>query len=87
MKLAVMKDESSRVPGGGYHYNLHPFEMRDEFECKVYQQMGYIIIEVEDLRGKELIKQAKDALNHQVNVAVLADAAEKNTPGPRPINS
>ncbi len=39
--------------------------------------MGYVIIEVEDARGEELIKEALAALKHQIEVALLTEAVIK----------
>lgn len=75
MKLAVRKEEGS-IPGGGFHYMLHPLAMNSEFECAVFAQMGYIIFEVPDDKGAQLIKAACAALSHQLEVAVFADANE-----------
>lgn len=75
MKLAVRKDEGS-VPGGGYHYNVHPMKMRDDFEAAVYQQMGYVIIDIHDHDGTKLITDARLALKHQLEVAQLTALAE-----------
>ena len=77
MKLAVRKDTSGTVPLGGYYYSLHPIKLRDDFEANTYELMGYIIITVEDSRGEELLKEAREALNHQINVSVLAEDALK----------
>ncbi len=75
MKLAVRKEEGS-IPGAGFHYNLHPIEMRNDLETEIFQRMGYIIIEVPEKKGAQLIKAACAALSHQIEVAVFADAAE-----------
>lgn len=75
MKLAVRKDASSNVPAGGFHYMLHPQAMAGDMGAAVYEQMGYIIIEVPDEVGTRLIAGAVEALKHQVQVACLAEHA------------
>lgn len=75
VKLAVKKEEG-RIPGGGFHYMLMPMRIEDAFQASAFERMGNIIIEVTDERAEELIKQAGEAMMHQLNVAVLADAAE-----------
>lgn len=72
MKLAVRKDEGS-VPGGGFHYFLHPIEMQSNVEAQLFGVMGYVLIEVEEERGKALLTEAREALRHQVDVAYLVD--------------
>jgi len=77
MKLAVMKDSSGKFPMGGFHYNVIPMAMQDDLSIWTYEKMGHIIIEVDDETGKRLLKEAGAALRHQVEVAILTDAAEK----------
>ncbi len=76
MKLAVMKDTSGRVPMGGFHYMLMPIKLEDDMQAEIYKLMGHIIIEVPDEKGEQLIKAACATLQHQLEVAVFADAAE-----------
>lgn len=80
MKLAVRK-EPGHIPGSGFHYHLFPIEMNgpEGMHELAFKMMGHVIIEVDDERGKELIKDAKLALKHQVEIALLTDAAEKAT--------
>jgi len=73
--LAVKKDEGS-VPMGGFHYMLHPIEMRSPEEAQIFQFMGYVIVEVDAAWGKKLVAEAHAALAHQVQVAVLVDGPE-----------
>jgi len=75
MKLAVRKDTSGTVPMGGFHYMLHPLKMDTGFEANLYQMMGYITIEVEQEKGQQLLEAAREALAHQMEVAILTEAA------------
>lgn len=76
MKLAVRKEPGS-VPGGGFHYMLFPMKMESDAQCEIFKLMGHIIIEVAEEIGEALLQAAIAALNHQIQVAVLTDAAEK----------
>ncbi len=80
MKLAVMKVEG-HIRGGGFHYMLHPFFMKDEREEDVFRLMGHIIIEVLDTEGVKLLMDAKEALNHQYHVAILTERKLKEREG------
>lgn len=72
MKLAVRTEESS-IPGGGFHYMLHPIQIRDELEAAVFEQIGHEIIEVPDDHGARLLDAARAALQHQLEVAALTE--------------
>jgi len=72
MLLAVMKAEG-HIPGGGYHYMLHPIALNNVEESKIFKLMGYIILEVPDEKGKRLIIEANNAIIHQVEVARLTE--------------
>lgn len=72
MKLAVKKDEGS-IPGCGFHYMLHPFPFEDEKQAELWGLMGYHIVEVEAEKGERLLREARDALRHQIEVAFLVD--------------
>jgi len=72
MRLAVRKEEGS-VPGGGFHYLLHPIAMTSDAESEIFRLMGHIIIEVDDGLGGRLLADAGCALRHQVEVACLVD--------------
>jgi hypothetical protein len=76
MKLAVRKEEGA-IPGGGFHYMLHPMKMTSEFEAEMYRLMGYIIIEVPETIGEEYLDQARQALRHQLEIAHLAEKSLK----------
>ncbi len=77
MKLAVRK-EPGIVPGSGFHYMLFPMKMDENgMESEFFRLMGYVIVDVEDARGEELLAQGRAALKHQVEIAYLTDAAEK----------
>lgn len=69
MKLAIKKDEGS-IPGGGFHYMLHPFRIPDE-EAPLWSAIGYQVVGVGEEKGQRLLKEAGDALRHQVEVAFL----------------
>lgn len=73
MKLAVKKDAGEMQGMGGYHYMLHPFPMKDDCEASMYFSMGYAIVEVPDAEGERLVTQAKAALAHQMEVAILTE--------------
>lgn len=75
VKLAVRKEEG-RIPGGGFHYMLHPMIMESDFEAECFERMGHVIIEVPKEKGEQLVKAACAALAHQMEVAVFTDAAE-----------
>lgn len=75
MLLAVRKDEGS-VPGGGFHYMLHPIEIASPREADLWRLMRYEIVEVEDERGKQLLADSRAALKHQVEVAFLVDGPD-----------
>lgn len=75
MKLAVRKEEGS-VPGGGFHYLLHPIAMKSDAEGEIFRLMGHVLIEVEEARGEQLLGEARAALRHQVDVAYLVDGPE-----------
>lgn len=78
MKLAVKK-EPGAIPGSGFHYMTFPMAMGEMGTVpEFFELMGYIIIEVPDERGKELLEQARAALKHQVEIAYIADKAERD---------
>lgn len=72
MKIAVRKEEGG-IPGGGFHYMLHPIQMRCEQEAAIFGLMGYHVIGVDDAKGTRLLQEANAALRHQVEVACLVD--------------
>lgn len=75
MKLAVKKDHGS-IPGGGFHYMLHPMKLEpEEMQAAVFELMGYHIIDVDEPTGERLIASARAALNHQIEVATLTERA------------
>ncbi len=74
MTLAVRKEPTS-VPGGGFHYALHPIAVESGAQAAVFELMGYIIIEVDEAVGERLLRHAISALEHQIEVAVLAEKA------------
>lgn len=73
-KLAVRK-EPGIIPGGGYHYMLHPIAMKSDQEAAIFETIGYVIIEVDDAHAAKLLDNARAAINHQVEVAVLTEKA------------
>jgi hypothetical protein len=73
-KLAVRK-EASAIPCGGFHYMLHPLKMGSDTEAAIFDQMGYVIIEVADPQAATLLDAASAALRHQVDVAGLTEKA------------
>lgn len=81
-KLAIRIDTSGTVPMGGNHYMLHPVIMADDFEARSYYAMGHTIVEVEDAEAERLVKEAGQALAHQIEVANLT----MNAWEPSPIN-
>lgn len=77
MKLAVRKDEGS-IPGAGFHYMLMPLRLEGPnkvADADILALTGHVIIEVSDEVGERLLKEAVAALNHQVEVATLAEKA------------
>lgn len=72
--LAVRKDQGS-VIGGGFHYMLHPIELKDEFEAECFQMMGHDVFLVKKSIGERLLKSAREALRHQIEVATLTEQA------------
>jgi hypothetical protein len=76
MKLAVRK-EPGHIPGGGFHYMLFPMKMESDFHAHAFALMGYIIVETSEEDGERLLKEARAALKHQCEVALMADAAEQ----------
>lgn len=71
MKIAIKKDEGN-IPGGGYHYMTFPVPMETQgMHSVAFKMMGYEIIEVDDVLGEKIIKEARQALAHQVEVAHL----------------
>ncbi len=76
MLVAVRKEEGS-IPGTGFHYLMYPIKFTNEMEPKFFELMGYIVFEVNDELGEELLRQARAALSHQVQVAHLCEGAIK----------
>jgi len=76
VKLAVRKEQGS-VPGGGFHYMLHPLKMNTAVEAALFELMGYVIIQVDPELASKLLLEAREALNHQVRVAVLTEETLK----------
>ncbi len=74
MEIAVRKEEGS-IPGTGYHYLMHPIKFENEFQAACYEQMGYVVFDVADTLGEELLVQARQALCHQIQVAHLCEKA------------
>ena len=81
MRLAVRKEEG-RIPGGGFHYLLHPLEVAPGQEEKIYASIGYNIVDVPDATGARLLSEACAALRHQMEVAHLIDGPEPRTVDP-----
>ena len=73
MKLAVKKEPAS-IPGAGFNYFLFPL-MPDQ--NSFLELMGYVIIEVPVVVGDRLLREAGEALRHQCEIAVYADAFER----------
>lgn len=71
-KLAVRKEECI-LPGSGFYYRLHPLKMEHDMQAAVFQQMGYIIISVDDKKAERLLESAREALGHEVEVAWLTE--------------
>lgn len=76
MKLAVRK-EPGAIPGSGFHYMLVP-KILEESEVPIWEQMGHIVIEVQEHHGQRLLLQAGAALHHQMEVAFLTEDAIKS---------
>ncbi len=77
IEIAVKK-EPGHLPGGGFHYMTFPMAMGEHgMDARAFRMMGYIIVEVDKSVGLRLLEQARAALQHQLEIAVLADAAEK----------
>jgi len=72
MKLAVKK-EPGFIPGGGFHYMMHPMKFESDQQAAVYELMGYNIVTVDEATGERLLEQARAALSHQVEVAYLTE--------------
>lgn len=72
MKLAVKKDGGELQGLGGYHYMLQPFEL-DDFQEKAYRMMRHVIIDVDYATGLRLLEDARNAMRHQVEVAILCE--------------
>lgn len=78
MILAVRKEEGS-VPGGGFHYMLHPMEITPQ-ERPIWELMRYVVFEVEEEKGKRLLDGARKALANQMEVALATELALKKLP-------
>lgn len=76
MRLAVKK-EPGIIPGSGFHYMLFPMKLENDFEVEAYRLMGNVIIEVPTPQGEKLLKEGRQALQHQVEIALIADQFEK----------
>lgn len=72
MKIAVKKEVGS-VPGGGFHYMLHPIKMQGDFEAQIYEQIGYIVFDVIDSEGERMLLEAGSALKAQLEVAYATE--------------
>lgn len=72
MKLAVRKEEG-RVPGGGFHYLLAPIRFESDSHARLWELMGYIVIDVDNVTGERLLAEAGAALKHQCEVAVITE--------------
>lgn len=79
IKLAVRKEEGS-IPGGGYHYMLHPMAMTSKEEAEIFALMGHVILEVDRCQGERLLDDARVALRNQCQVAVLTEQALSASP-------
>ena len=55
--------------------------MTNDGEAELFEMMGYIAVEVDSEKGKMLIDQAVNALNHQITIAVLAEKELKHERG------
>lgn len=78
MKLAVKK-ALGEIPGSGYHYLLMPKRMENEQEHQLWAAMGFLIIEVDEKKGMELIEDACAALRHQIEIAFLTEEQNSDT--------
>jgi hypothetical protein len=76
MKLAINKEEG-RILEDGFRYSLFPKVMDNLIESAMLQEMGYILIEVTDEKGNQLLKQARLALMHQVEISILTEESLK----------
>lgn len=72
MKLAIKKEEGS-VPGGGFHYMLHPFEV--DQPADFWRQIGYVVVDVPEEQGQRLLQEARQAMRYQLEIAYLCEAA------------
>jgi len=82
MKLAVRKYKTE-IPCN-YHYSVHPMAMRDDREAEMFDVLGYDIFEFKDETGEQLLLGARQALNHEVTVAVLVEKARAKFVPPVP---
>jgi hypothetical protein len=71
VKIAVRKTES--IYPNNFHYNVLPIPIESEELAASFELMGNIILEVDDDNGKRIMQQAKDALAHEVEVAILTE--------------
>jgi len=76
MRLAI-KREAGEIPLCGYHYHLHPFVIRCDQEAAAFASIGYMIVEVEELRGERLLDEAKHYLALQAELLVLDEVERK----------
>ena len=72
MRIAVKKDEGS-VPGGVFHYMLHPNAMATDGEAAIFHAIGYHVLSVNNLTGERLLKEARETMRHQVEIAYLTE--------------
>jgi hypothetical protein len=81
VKLAAKKDGGELQGMGGYHYMLHPIAIGDgdgtTREPEFWTLIGYHVIEVDEVKGARLLKEAAAALSHQIEVAFLVDGPKK----------
>ncbi len=74
--LAICKRRDEN-PGLGFHYFLHPVELKTDVDRHCYQTIGNVIVEVERDRGLKMLECARTALLHQIELANLCDEFEK----------
>jgi len=76
MRLAI-KRECGHIPLSGYHYQLHAFPIRCNEEAAAFSCLGYMIAEVEELRGERLLDEARHALTLQAELMLLDEVERK----------
>ncbi len=72
MKLVVIKKPSSQTIDK-FDYIVIPMKITNDQQAALFELSGNIVIDVPELMGKKIIRQAQSRLRHEAEIAILVE--------------